>query len=124
MNHLFGNKIVGFYVRGRRQKLIDEQIDELFLFASINRIPENNTRLFLDPLPSDQGRPSLYHLIANPSVDFMVITRYRILDIKYDVYLHLINVLESLNITVIDLESDTQKIKRLTGDDMAHRLNT
>lgn len=109
MNHLFKNKIVGFYVRGRRQKLIDEQIAELFLFASINRIPENNTRIFLDPLPSDQGRPSLYHLIANPSVDFLVITRYHILDINYDVYLHLISVLESLNITVIDLESDYTK---------------
>ncbi|WP_201317891.1 hypothetical protein [Paenibacillus sp. EPM92] len=53
MNHLFGNKVVGFYVRGRRQKLIDEQFAELFLFATINRIPEHKTRLFLDNVPSN-----------------------------------------------------------------------
>jgi len=113
MNPMHSNKLFGFYVRGKKQKLIDEQIAQLFLFASINQIPEKNTRLFLDTQPSSQGKPSLYELIANPSVDFLVITRYHILDVHYDVYLNLKNVLESLNIIVIDLENDlSKKIKR------------
>jgi len=103
MNYNFKNQIVGFYVRGKREKLIDEQLAELFLFAMLHRIPAEDTRLILDRVGFNEGSSSLNSLISNPYVDYLIVKSYHILDVKYDAYLHLRNILESVGIKVIDL---------------------
>lgn len=100
----FKNQIVGFYVRGKREKLLDEQLTELFLFAMLHRIPANDTRLILDRTSFNQESPSLHKLITFPCVDYLIVRSHHILDLRFDTYLHLRSVLESVNIKVVDLQ--------------------
>ncbi|MEC2345013.1 hypothetical protein P9H28_13060 [Paenibacillus barengoltzii] len=103
MNYNFTNQIVGFYVRGKRERLIDEQLAELFLFAMLHRIPAENTRLIQDRIGFNGENSSLNSLISNPYVDYLIVRSYHILDVKYDTYLYLKSALESSNIKVINL---------------------
>lgn len=103
MNYNFRNHIVGFYVRGKRERCIDEQLAELFLFAMLHRIPAGDTRLILDRIGFNEGSSSLDILISNPCVDYLIVKSYHIIDVKFDAYLHLRSVLESVGIKVINL---------------------
>lgn len=101
MKYDFRGKSVGFYMRGRRQDLLDEQLAELFLFAALNGIKENQSCLIYDKFKKLDHRPLLDELIERPFVDYLVISNYHILDCRIDEYLRLVSVLKTSGITVI-----------------------